>query len=288
MPKATTERRNAEATPYTRPVPAALRYTSGRVLHSVYCPKPIAVRAGKGTLTEGSVKGAGKASLPRLRNCNMPKILKTFDVYAKLSSQTIGKASKTTDRRWVNPPYPLYRPKTKNRSEGPCNYATFYVPLDDDGQCSDSNNFNAGNAKAVEAKRRQIYINRWTQLEANQEVLKEEQPPFMKFPCLLPAGERHSLKVETNNDEMIKLIVEMKEIRRQLGIGYDSPLPSAPQFDEEQQPPPLMRSRTRTYFSIYDCPHPKLYEYIRRLPHASTSMTHIPTKQNCSGISAES
>ncbi|KAH8245353.1 hypothetical protein KR032_009495 [Drosophila birchii] len=287
MPRATTERRNAEATPYTCPVPAVARYTSERALHSAYSPKPTAVGDGKeGVLAGGSVKGAAKAPLPRW-NCNKPKILKNFNVYGKQAPQTIVKAAKTTVRRWVNPTYSVDRPKTKNRGEGPSNYDTLYVPLDDDGRCSDSSNASAetpqfGRRPNVEAKRRQVYTNRWTQLAANQEVLKEDQAPFWKFPCLLPAGERHSLKMHTNNDEMAELIAEVKEIRKQLGIDEEPPLPPPPQFAGEFQPPPLVRSRTRTYFSISECPHPKLYEYIRRLPHAST-----PSKLDESGTSTE-
>ncbi|KAH8258939.1 hypothetical protein KR038_009844 [Drosophila bunnanda] len=273
------------------------RYTSVRALYSAYCPKPIAVAVGvgKGALTGGPVKGAAKAPLPHLCNCNTPKILKNFNVYAK-QTQIIAKASKTTVRRWVNPPYPVHRLKKKNQSSGPRNYDTFYVPLDNDSQCSDSSNASAETpypgqrpniSKAVDAKRRKIYISRWTQLEPNQEVLKEEQPPFTKFPCLLPAGERHSLKVQINKIEMVKLIAEVKEIRQQLGLGYESPLPSPPQ-NGEFQPLPLMRSRTRTCFSICDCLHPKLYEYSRRLHHASISMTHVQTKQGGSGITPDS
>ncbi|KAH8304316.1 hypothetical protein KR059_006323, partial [Drosophila kikkawai] len=276
MPKVTTERRKAEASSST----AAARYTSGRALHSAYCPKPGPVGGGKEPLAGGPVKVAPKTPLPRVWNCNKPKILKSFNVYGKQALQPTGKAAKTTTvRRWVNPPYPVDRPKTKNRGDGPRNYDTLYVPLDDDDRVNATAQIPQpalGNiSKAVEAKRRQVYINRWTQLEANQEVLKEEQPPFRQFPCLLPAGERHSLKVQTSNDDMVKLIAEVREIRQQLCIGSEPPLPPPPQFAGEFQPPPppLVRSRTQTYFSICDCPHPKLYEYVRRLPHASTPFT---------------
>ncbi|KAH8289195.1 hypothetical protein KR054_001509, partial [Drosophila jambulina] len=232
-----TKHKMLKATSEQRRVPAAARYTSGRALLSAYCPKPSTFGDGKGSLAGGSVKVAAKAPLPRVWSCNKPKILKSFNVYAKQASRPISKEVKSSVRRWVDPPYPVDRPKTEKQSEGPRNYDTLYVPLDDSS--------------------------------------KEEQQSFRKFPCLLPAGERHSLKVQANNSEMAKLIAEVMEIRQKLCLEYEPPLPPPPQFAGEFQPLPLVRSRTFTYFSVCEeaASHPKLHEYVRRLPRASTPIT---------------
>lgn len=140
----------------------------------------------------------------------------------------------------------------------------------------------------AEAIRHQRYLKRCTKRKEAGSGRGKDQPKhqmlYREFQKLRPAGERYVLKLQTAQeiDQMATLIAAVKkhmlDNEEPLSVEDVPPLPPPPQFaqdgpqeeeaeEEEEQPkrPKLVRSKTCTVFSTFDCDE-VLYEYACQLP----------------------
>lgn len=135
----------------------------------------------------------------------------------------------------------------------------------------------------AEAIRHQRYLKRCKEVAGSRtekdQPQQEQQLLYREFQRLRPAGERYVLKLQTAQeiDQMATLIAAVKkhmwDNEEPLSVEDVPPLPPPPQFaqdgpeaqSEEEQRPRLVRSKTCTVFSTFDCDE-VLYEYACQLP----------------------
>ncbi|XP_017045798.1 uncharacterized protein LOC108091212 [Drosophila ficusphila] len=291
MPKFSPKRFISEVKPSARGdhTPNIAGFTNSRTLRSVYSANEM----GSTTLR---TKGIG-GQPPRVWNSNKPRVAKvankTYKVYAKQQTPLASKeGSRTIIRQWVDPPYPVPRPKKeRNQYGGPPNYESFYVPFGQDKSSKAAGSSNKAFFVPLEDNRElpQLRLHQkhkqkvlaevdaqWRRTEEEKMARKlcnlgfQTEPHCRAFQRLRPAGERFAGKI----GEMVNLIAEVKSRRQkadaQMSVENVPLLPPPPQFAEDAKESRkrllFQRSRTETLFSTLDCDSSQ-YKYACRLPY---------------------
>ncbi|XP_043658960.1 uncharacterized protein LOC122623714 [Drosophila teissieri] len=237
-------------------MPNLARYTNPRTLHSLYSMVPNALCSqATASRVAASVRVNDQVEPPRVWNCNKPKKTENnpYNVYSKQRNKLSGKSgSKTSIRRWVHPPYPVYRSKDGDgkKREGSHNYESFYVPYEQDDTTIANH----------------VAVNPRTEKEE-----PAEEPRSRSFKRLQTAGVRYALKIA----EMGSLIEEVKSRTMAANDGEPKSVKNAPlllppsQFAEDPIESGkrfvLLRSRTAMRFSTLDCDK-LLHKYACHLP----------------------